>query len=190
MCSSDLGGAGSGWSVTIATVDDLFTPSPNHLWQFDSLYDSQGTGANFLLAHPGHNLVQIDSTVNTAVLGGPLNGLVLAPLKDTNGANPTGDTILVSGGVVVLHPYVFVYGDNGLLKNSVAGDPYDWNGADSNETNVASTKIVKGLPVRGGSNSPSGLFWALDSLIRVSYAPTTITVGGTPQTFYWRYDII
>jgi hypothetical protein len=34
------------------------------------------------------------------------------------------------------------------------------------------------------------LFWALDSLIRVSYTPTTITVGGSPQTFYWRYDII
>ena len=185
-----LGGTGSGWSITVATVDDLFTPSENHLWQFDSLFDSQGAGANFLLAHPGHNLAQIDSTAQTAVLGGPLNGLVLAPLKDTNGANPTGDTISVSGGVVVLHPYVFVYGDNGLIKNSVAGDPYDWNGADANETNVASTKVVKGLPVRGGSNSPSGLFWALDSLIRVSYAPTTITVGGTPQTFYWRYDII
>jgi hypothetical protein len=55
---------------------------------------------------------------------------------------------------------------------------------------VASTKIVKGLPVRGGSNAPSGLFWALDSLIRVSYTPTTVTVGGTAQTFYWRYDII
>jgi hypothetical protein len=55
---------------------------------------------------------------------------------------------------------------------------------------VASTKIVKGLPVRGGSNAPSGLFWALDSLIRVSYAPTTITVASVPQTFYWRYDII
>jgi hypothetical protein len=188
--AASIGGTGSGWSITVATVDDLFTPSPNHLWQFDSLYDAQGAGANFLLAHPGHNLSQIDSTVNTAVLGGPLNGLVLAPLKDVSGATPTGDTIEVSGGVVVLHPYVFVYGDNGLIKNSVAGDPYDWNGADANETNVASTKIVKGLPVRGGSNSPSGLFWALDSLIRVSYAPTTITVSGTPQTFYWRYDII
>ncbi len=188
--AASIGGTGSGWSITVATVDDLFTPSVNHLWQFDSLYDAQGAGANFLLAHPGHNLAQIDSTTNTAVLGGPLNGLVLAPLKDVNGATPTGDTIEVSGGVVVLHPYVFVYGDNGLIKNSVAGDPFDWNGADANETNVASTKIVKGLPVRGGSNSPSGLFWALDSLIRVSYAPTTITVGGTPQTFYWRYDII
>jgi hypothetical protein len=96
----------------------------------------------------------------------------------------------VSGGVVVLHPYVFVYGDNGLIKNCSAGNPFDWNSADANETNVSSTKIVKGLPVRGGSNAPSGLFWALDSLIRVSYTPTTVTVAGSPQTFYWRYDII
>ena len=96
----------------------------------------------------------------------------------------------VSGGVVVLHPYVFVYGNNGLIRNCAAGNPNDWVSADSNETNVASTKIVKGLPVRGGSNAPSGLFWSLDSLIRVSYNPTTITVGGTPQTFFWRYDII
>lgn len=188
--AASIGGTGSGFSVPVATVDDLFTASDTHLWQFDSLFDAQGTGNNFLLAHPGHNLTQIDSTINTAVLGGPLNGLVLAPLKDTGGSTPTGDTIEVSGGVVVLHPYIFVYGDNGLIKNNVAGDPFDWNGPDANETNVASTKVVKGLPVRGGSNSPSGLFWALDSLIRVSYAPTTITVGGTAQTFYWRYDII
>jgi hypothetical protein len=185
-----IGGTGSGWSVLVATVDSGFTTNPNNLWQFDALFDSQGAGANFLLAHPGQNLSQIDATANTPVLGGPLNGTVLAPLKDLNGPTPTGNTIEVSGGVVVLHPYVFVYGDNGLIKNSVAGDPYNWNGADANETNVASTKVVKGLPVRGGSNSPSGLFWALDSLIRVSYAPTTITVSGTPQTFYWRYDII
>jgi hypothetical protein len=188
--AASIGGTGSGFSVPVATVDDLFTPSTNHLWQFDSLYDAQGAGANFLVAHPGHNLSEIDSTVNTAVLGGPLNGLVLTPLKDISGSTPTGDTISVSGGVVVLHPYVFVYGDNGLIKNSVAGDPFDWNGADANETNVASTKIVKGLPVRGGTNSPSGLFWALDSLVRVSFNPTTINVGGSGQTFYWRYDII
>ena len=188
--NTSIGGTGSGWSVVVATVDDQFSSSDNHLWQFDSLFDAQGTGNNFLVAHPGHNLAQIDSTVSTAVLGGPLNGLVLAPLKDTSGSSPTGDLIEVSGGVVVLHPYVFVYGDNGLIKNSAAGDPFDWNSPDSNETNVASTKVVKGLPVRGGSNSPSGLFWSLDSLIRVSYAPTTITVSGTAQTFYWRYDVI
>jgi hypothetical protein len=188
--AASIGGTGSGFSIKVATIDSGFTVNDLNLWQFDSLFDSQGSGNQLLLAHPGRNLAQIDQTVNTPVLAGNIAGTVLQPLRDTSGATPTGDTISVSGGVCVLHPYVFVYGDNGLIKNCVAGNPFDWNGADANETNAASTKIVKGLPVRGGSNAPSGLFWALDSLIRVSYTPTTITVGGTPSTFYWRYDII
>lgn len=98
--------------------------------------------------------------------------------------------ISVSGGVVVLHPYVFVFGNNGLIKNCAAGNPLDWNGPTANETNVAGSKVVAGLPVRGGSNSPAGLFWSLDSLIRVSYAPTTISSGGVTTTLFWRYDII
>jgi len=188
--AASIGGTGSGFSIKVATINNGFTASDLNLWQFDSLFDSQGSGNQLLLAHPGRNLTQIDQTVATPVLAGDIAGTTLQPLRDTNGPTPSGDTISVSGGVCVLHPYVFVYGDNGLIKNSTAGDPYNWNGADANETNVASTKIVKGLPVRGGSNAPSGLFWALDSLIRVSYTPTTVTVGGSPQTFYWRYDII
>jgi hypothetical protein len=103
------------------------------------------------------------------------------------------NNVSVSGGVVVLHPYVFVYGNNGLIRNCSAGNAQDWVSADANETNVASGKIVKGLPVRGGSNSPSGLFWSLDSLIRVSYAPQSLGVAGTAdyaQPTFWRYDII
>lgn len=96
----------------------------------------------------------------------------------------------VSGGVVSLHPYVFVYGNDGLIRNCAAGNVNDWVSADANEVNVATDKIVQGLAVRGGSNAPSGLFWSLDSLIRVSYNPTTITVGGAPRTLFWRYDII
>ena len=100
------------------------------------------------------------------------------------------NNVSVSGGVVSLHPYVFVYGNNGLIKNCSAGETTDWISADANEVNVATGKIVKGLPVRGGSNSPSGLFWSLDSLIRVSYAPTNISTGTTTLTQYWRYDTI
>ena len=95
------------------------------------------------------------------------------------------NNIAVSGGVVSLHPYLFVYGNNGLIQNCSAGDTNDWVSADANATNAASGKIVQGLPVRGGSNAPSGLFWSLDSLIRVSYIGGT---GSPPQ--YWRYDII
>ena len=188
--AATIGGTGSGFSINVATINDGFTESDLNLWQFDSTFDAQGSGNQLLLAHPGQNLAQIDQTTVTPVLAGNINGTTLSPLRDTSGTTPTGDIIEVAGGVVVLHPYVFVYGDNGLIKNCVAGDPFDWNGPDSNETNVASTKIVKGLPVRGGSNAPSGLFWSLDSLIRVSYAPTTVTIASVAQTFFWRYDII
>lgn len=129
---------------------------------------------------------------------GTTTGLLftLAPFMEVtlnNAATTSGQSTLtfnnnisVSGGVVAMHPYLFVYGNNGLIKNCSAGNLQDWVSADANETNVASTKIVKGLPVRGGSNSPSGLFWSLDSVIRVSYAPAQI---GAAQT-YWRYDIV
>ena len=96
------------------------------------------------------------------------------------------NNISVSGGVVMLYPYLFVYGNNGLIQNCAAGDFTNWTSADSNANNVASTKIVKGLPVRGGTTSPSGLFWSLDSVIRVSYAPQNV---GT-STLYWRYDLL
>lgn len=238
---------GLGTGVTDFTLSG-FTPDDRNLWQFDSEFDSQGTGVQTLLAHPGLNLDEIANETNTPVLGGDITGTSLAPIgiftavgstnstttitlatanllvgagqKITGAGIPantyvvsitSGTTVVisnaatatagsvtftfdnqidVSGGVVVLHPYTFVYGNNGLIKNSGAGNLNDWVSADANETNVASTKVVKGLPVRGGTNAPSGLFWALDSLIRVSYAPTTVSTGGTSSTFYWRYDVI
>jgi hypothetical protein len=177
----DNNGIGSG--VSNFTLSN-FTPDINNLWQFDTLYDTTGGGQESLIAHPGKNLSDISNSINTPVLIGDIAGTTMTAVTD--GVNP----IEVSGGCVVLHPYLFVYGNNGLIKNCAAGDPTDWSGADANETNVAGTKIVQGLPVRGGSNSPSGLFWSLDSLIRVSYNPTTISSGATTTTLFWRYDII
>jgi len=96
------------------------------------------------------------------------------------------NNIAVSGGCVVIHPYLFVYGNNGLIQNSSAGDFANWVSPDANATNVATGKIVKGLPIRGGSTSPSGLFWAADALIRVSFQPSTS--GGV--NYYWAYDLV
>jgi hypothetical protein len=96
------------------------------------------------------------------------------------------NNLAVSGGCVMLYPYLFIYGNDGLLQNSSAGDFQNWVAADANSNNVSATKIVKGMPLRGGTTSPAGLFWSLDQLTRVSYAPQT--VGSS--TVYWRYDII
>ena len=125
----------------------------------------------------GATVVSIAST--TLVISAPVTtgGSSVVLTFDNN--------ISVSGGVVSLHPYVFVYGNNGLIKNCSAGNVNDWVSVDANEVSVATGKIVQGLPVRGGSNAPSGLFWSLDSLIRVSFIGGT----GTPPQ-YWRYDLI
>jgi hypothetical protein len=116
-----------------------------------------------------------------------VQNVIISAAATTSGASTItfDNNISVSGGVVSLHPYVFVYGNNGLIKNCSAGNTNDWVSADANEVSVATGKIVQGLPVRGGSNAPSGLFWSLDSLIRVSY----IGGSGTPPQ-YWRYDLI
>jgi hypothetical protein len=116
-----------------------------------------------------------------------IQNITISAAATANGASTItfDNNISVSGGVVSLHPYVFVYGNNGLIKNCSAGNTNDWVSADANEVSVATGKIVQGLPVRGGSNAPSGLFWSLDSLIRVSF----IGGAGTPPQ-YWRYDLI
>jgi hypothetical protein len=132
----------------------------------------------------GTTVVSIVSTTVTLSANATASATVTATFNNN---------VSVSGGLVVLHPYVFVFGNDGLIRNCSAGNAQDWVSADANEVNVASGKIVKGLPVRGGSNSPSGLFWSLDSLIRVSYAPQSLGVAGTANfstPTFWRYDII
>jgi hypothetical protein len=142
--------------------------------------------ANALIG-AGQTVTGTGIPANTTVVSISTTTLVISndATEDGSVTLTFNNNISVSGGVVSLHPYLFVYGNNGLIQNCSAGNTNDWSSADANATNVASGKIVKGLPVRGGSNAPSGLFWSLDSLIRVSFIGGT----GTPPQ-YWRYDII
>ena len=228
-------------------ITSSYTTSANTLWQFDIGYDALGNAKNNLIAHPGQNLNDISSTVNTTPLYGEFTGTTLAPVGVFTAVGTTTNTstsvtftttiaaigagvsvsgtgiqagttvvsastvagvwtavlslaatasgtvtltfdnnVSVSGGIVMLFPYLFAYGNNGLIKNCAAGDFNNWTSSDSNENNISSTKVVKGLPLRGGTTSPAGLFWTLDSVVRVTYSPTTV---GT-QTLYWRYDLI
>jgi hypothetical protein len=184
-----------GSPTTVWINDYKFTPDDRNLWQFDLQYNPSG-GALQVIAHPGLNLLNIDNGTPTqiqvgSVLPNSSEEWTFTGLADTAGQNPTYKPIIVDGGVCVLYPYLFVYGTNGFIANNhvdaslanyFANSLSDWNGATANQTNMASSKIVKGVPVRGGTNSPSGLFWGTDSLIRVSFT------GAAP--LYWRYDIV
>lgn len=145
------------------------------------------TTANILIG-AGQSVSGTGIPSGATVVSISTTALVISAPATANGSSITltfDNVISVSGGVVTLHPYVFVYGNDGLIRNSSAGNANDWVSADANEVSAATGKIVQGLPVRGGSNAPSGLFWSLDSLIRVSY----IGGVGTPPQF-WRYDLI
>jgi hypothetical protein len=139
-----------------------------------------------VLVGVGQTMTGTNVPANTIVVGVNTTAVTVSNVVPSGTITATFDNnVDVSGGVVSLHPYVFVYGNNGFLKNCSAGNPSNWVGLDANEVNVATGKIVQGLAVRGGSNSPSGLFWSLDSLIRVSY----IGGAGTPPQF-WRYETV
>jgi len=149
---------------------------------------ARGTGIGGIGTYTVNN-TQTVGAVGTSVAfsGSATTTLTTSAAMTTGTVTVTFDNnISVSGGVVMMHPYLFVYGNNGLIQNSAAGDFSNWVSADANANNVATGKIVKGLPLRGGTTSPAGLFWSLDSLIRVTYTPST--VNGI--NFYWKYDLL
>ena len=139
-----------------------FAADARNLWTFDVSFDSVGVAAGaYVFAHPGKNLNQIDGTATSTMYWGLVNGTAVL----TANTAPA-----VSGGVVSLYPYVFVYGSDGYVAWSVANNPNDWLSAGSGDAYVTSQKIVAALPLRAGpGNAPAGLFWSLDSLIRCTF---------------------
>lgn len=138
----------------------VFVANDDSLWQFDSEFDV-GTNLNYLLAHAGQNLANIASDVAQPLYFG--NTTDTARLVDV----PSSD---VSGGVVCLHPYAVIYGSDGYLAWSVAGNPTDFLGVGSGAARPTASKIVQGLPLRAGPGSaPAGLFWGLDTLSRLMF---------------------
>jgi len=176
---------------TPVLIGDINGTNMSQIGTFTSTITSTGTAVVTIpalnpLIGAGQTITGTSIPPNTTVVSVSTTNITLSSVIPAGVIVATfSNNITVSGGVVSLHPYVFVYGNNGLIQNCSAGNAQDWVSADANAVNVATGKIVQGLPVRGGSNAPSGLFWSLDSLVRVSY----IGGAGTPPQ-YWRYDII
>lgn len=157
--------SGSASVITNRTPGAL-TINEDNLWQFDALF--QAGGATRLIAQVAPNLSDIANS-----LGGELYiGDVLGTAALTSVTIPVGGS--ATGGICVLHPYLFYFGNDGYTGWSVAGNPSDLASAGSGSANPATQKVVRGLPLRGGpGSSPSGIFWSLDAVFRASF------VGGS-----------
>jgi hypothetical protein len=172
-----LDSSGNTSVIADRTPTSGFTPDDRNLWTL--AVDSKlvaGVPVNLILAQVAPTLDDISCTEDGALFYGELTDTAAL----TTIALPTGGS--VTGGIVALHPYTFYFGNDGQIGWSIAGDPTDLTGAGSGFVNATSQKVVAGLPLRGGpGNSPSGLFWSLDALVRASF------VGGAPV---FQFDTI
>lgn len=167
-------GSGNTSIISDRTPSTLVASDLNQ-WMFDYQYDASGS-ANSILAHVSPNLAcECNDEGGQIFYGDVLGTSALTEITLPATANATG-------GIVVLHPYLFYYGTDGVVGHSVAGDFTDLTGAGSNISRPWGQKIIKGLPLRAGAGSaPAGLFWAYDAVIRATFT------GGT-TTF--QYDTI
>lgn len=142
-----------------------FTPNSQYQWNFDSMFDSAGA-STILLANGTLTLDDISDGTEKPVYYGDIYGT--APLQQL--VDPTtGEQIETCGNIVVLHPYLFLLCKNGYVRWSDVNDPQNFSTGDAGDAYISSSKLIKGLPLRGGGQSPAGLFWTLDSLIRCTY---------------------
>jgi len=151
-------------SVIVNRTPSTLAADARNMWQFD-VDTALGLGGPQLMAQVAPNLECICNSTGGQLFYGDLFGT--APLQQVTNL-PTGYSL--TGGVVALHPYTFIFGDNGYVAWSVPGNPTDFTGLGSGAANVTGQKIVRGIPLRGGpGNAPSGLFWSADAVIRASF---------------------
>jgi len=167
-------------SIISNRTPDSLTADDRNVWQFEvdtaSILDDIQ-----LLAQVAPNLDCICNAEGGQLFyGGLFDTTPLTELTVTGGHLPSSASL--TGGVANLHPYAFIFGNSGWIGWSVPGNPTDFTGSGSGNAFITGQKLVRGMPMRGGAgNSPSGLFWSADSLLRASY------VGGT-QIF--QFDTI
>lgn len=152
-------GVGSG--VTDVTPAGFATSAQN-MWQMDGMFDPTGANAALIFAIATPSLSDPEVETNAVIYYSPADSV--AAFTALAGA-PN-----VSGGLVVLHPYLFAYGNNGYVAWSDAGNPAGWATGDAGSAYITENKILRGVAFTGGvSASPGGLFWSLDKLHRASY---------------------
>lgn len=153
--------------ITDRTPATGFTVLPANLWQFDVAYDT--TNGSQLVAQVAPNLNCLCNSEGGSLFTGDLLGTAPLTPVTTVPAN-----FNCTGGVVSLPPYTFAFGNDGYVAWSVPNGPDDFTGSGAGNAYITGQKVIKAMPLRGGpGNSPSGMFWSADALIRASY------VGGT-----------
>lgn len=163
--------AGISSTETDRTPITDFVPDDNNLWMFDLYTGGPPDNINYIFAHAAPNALNITNPTDGTIFFGDVSLTTpLMPVLDI-----AGDPVQVSGGIVYLSPFMIAYGNDGVIvwsPISPSPSPTGWDTLNDQLT-IANTKIVRGYRTR--SDTPTALFWSLNSLVRVTYSPSLNT---------------
>lgn len=138
------------------------TNNPNRTWQSSKFIGADGNPYLALLAtYNGDNML---SNVNGTLFWKSM-------LQDdgfqgyVDSLIPGNTDNIVSGGMLFSNPCLYLYGNNGTILRSKTSDPLNFAGGDSGVYKISENKLIFGASIRGGTNSPSFLFWTENSVI-------------------------
>jgi hypothetical protein len=135
--------------------------NPDLIWKSEIVI--QGNNKNIVYVG-SYNKSNINSETESKLITGGLN----EDLKDL--AIPPKDMRGISG-LLFASNYLFVYGANGLVQWSKLKDPLDFSNSLDRSISVGNEQVVDAKSIRGGTNSPTILFWTLTTLVRCINTP-------------------
>lgn len=141
--------------ASISRTPLSFVGGDEYGWQFTVMYDTAGE-ANLIFGSAVPNMDSISNTTEEVIYYGEVGGVdPLEAIADVNA--------VASGGCVALQNYLVLYGNSGVIKWSVEGEPLDFTNTGSGDARPVGNKIVRGYPIRGQGGA-AGIFWSLDSV--------------------------
>jgi hypothetical protein len=146
--------------VYIRAITPTLGPKTAFMWQFETVIRD---GVRNIVCFGADNAANIAQNAAPVLYAGPVQAAVGTQLTAVDGINP-----LANGGICYSNPYLFIYGSNGYVAYSRPADPLVFTGAGSGSLTISNDKVIFGAAIRGGSNSPSLLFWTLGSVVKVT----------------------
>lgn len=135
-------------------------PKTNFMWQFETVIRD---GVKNIVCFGADNAANIAQNAAPRLFAGPVQAEPGTQLTAVDGINA-----VANGGICYSNPYLFAYGSNGYVGYSRPADPLAFAGDGSGSLTISNDKVIFGASIRGGSNSPSLLFWTLSSVVKVT----------------------
>lgn len=140
----------------------------NLIWKSEIIIQNDNKHIVYVGSYNKFNISdEIPSTLVSGVIGQNLNNFVNPP-KDQRGIC----------GALFASNYLFLYGSNGLVQWSKLKEPLDFTDSQNRNITISNDQVVDAKSIRGGTNSPTILFWTLSSVVRCINTPDT---GGNLQ---------